>query len=55
MIDLRKNSTIIKSNAKRLRQHKISLPTFAQMRDPSLISERIKSRLAAENADGSIS
>jgi hypothetical protein len=55
MIDLRKNSTIIKGNAKRLRQHKISLPTFAQMRDPSLIPERIKSRLAAENADGSIS
>ena len=42
MIDLTKNNKIIERSVKRLQQHKISLPTFAQMRDPSRIPKNIK-------------
>jgi len=47
MIDLTKNNKIIERSVKRLQQYKISLPTFAQMRDPSRIPKNIKDRLAS--------
>jgi len=47
MIDLSKKDNLIRGNAERLRKHGISLPTFAQMRNPTLIPEKIKSRLAS--------
>ena len=47
MIDLSIRKDFIKKNIERLRKHNISLPTFAQMRDPSLIPQGIKDRLAS--------
>lgn len=48
MIDLttRRNEQALERAAKRARERNIIIPTFAQMRDPSLIPDAIKSELA---------
>ncbi len=45
VIDLIKNEEVLKKNVDRARDHGVIVPTFAQMRDPSLIPEKIKERL----------
>ena len=45
LINLRKKKAIIAKNAARCREKGIKLPTFAQMKDPSLIPDRIKEQL----------
>ncbi len=45
LINLRKKNSIIKKNAERCREKGILLPTFAEMKDPSLISDDIKEKL----------
>jgi len=45
MIDLKKNEEIIQQNAKHCKEHKIKLPTFAQMQNPETIPESIKNKL----------
>ena len=39
------NEAVLKKSIKRARERNITLPTFAQMKDPGLIPEAIKSRL----------
>ena len=45
LINLRKKKAIIAKNAERCREKGIKLPTFAQMKDPSLIPDSIKEQL----------
>ncbi len=45
MAKLKINSAIVKKNAALCRKRGIVMPTFAQMRDPSLISDGIKKKL----------
>ena len=45
LINLRKKKAIIAKNAARCREKGIKLPTFAQMKDPSLIPDSIKEQL----------
>ena len=45
LINLRKKNSIIRKNAERCREKGILLPTFAEMKDPSLISDDVKERL----------
>ncbi len=45
MIDLESNEAVLKRTAKRAREKGIVVPTFRQMRDPSLVPERIVERL----------
>ena len=45
MIDLEKNAEKLQHNIQVARDHKIVLPTFAQMRDPSLVPEKIKEKM----------
>ena len=45
LINLRKHKAIIAKNAERCREKGILLPTFAEMKDPSLISDDVKERL----------
>ncbi|MBI9101291.1 MAG: pyridoxal-phosphate dependent enzyme [Spirochaetales bacterium] len=45
MINLKLNEKVRKSNIDRCREKNIILPTFAQMKDPSLIPDSIKDRL----------
>ena len=45
LINLRKHKAIIAKNAERCREKGIILPTFAQMKDPSLIPDDIKEKL----------
>ena len=47
LINLRKKNAIIEKNAARCREKGIKLPTFAQMKDPSLIPEDIKQKLGS--------
>ena len=45
MIDLTKNESKIRQNAKHCRERKIKLPTFGQMQNPETIPEKIKDDL----------
>ncbi len=45
MIDLRKNSDILKKNIEKARENKVVIPTFAQMKNPDEIPEKIKESL----------
>ena len=45
LINLRKHKAIAQKNAERCREKGIILPTFAQMKDPALISDDIKEKL----------
>ena len=45
LIKLRKKNSIIEKNAARCREKGIKLPTFAEMKDPSLIPQDVKERL----------
>ena len=45
MINLEVNNSVRKNNIERCRERNIILPTFAQMKDPSLIPDKIKARL----------
>ena len=45
LINLKKKPQIIRKNAERCREKGIVLPTFAEMKDPSLIPQDIKDRL----------
>ncbi len=45
MIDLTKNEQILKKTAQRAKENNIIIPTFAEMKDPSLIPAKIKDRL----------
>ena len=45
LINLRKHNAIIEKNAARCKEKGIKLPTFAEMKDPSLISEDVKAKL----------
>jgi len=45
MIDLKVNDAVLKRTAKRAREKGIVVPTFHEMRDPSLVPERIVERL----------
>jgi len=45
MIDLTMHDDVKKKNVERCRERNIIYPTFAQMKDPSLIPERIKANL----------
>ena len=45
LIKLRKKQSIIEKNAARCREKGIKLPTFAEMKDPSLIPADVKERL----------
>ena len=45
LINLEKHPEIIKKNAERCREKGIKLPTFKEMKDPSLIPESVKENL----------
>ena len=45
MINLEKNNEKLQHNIKVAREHKIVLPTFAQMKNPDLVPEKIKEGL----------
>lgn len=45
MIDLTIHSESLKRSVQRARERNIIIPTFAQMKDPSLIPDSIKARL----------
>ena len=47
LINLRKKNKIAQSNAARCREKGITLPTFAQMKNPALIPDDIKQRLSS--------
>ncbi|MGC9311108.1 MAG: pyridoxal-phosphate dependent enzyme [Sediminispirochaetaceae bacterium] len=47
MIDLSMHDDVRKKNARRCRERNIIYPTFAQMKDPSLVPDTILERLAA--------
>jgi cysteine synthase A len=51
MIDLNINRAQMEKNARRCAERDIVLPTFAQMRDPSLIPDEIRSELAGIGRD----
>jgi len=46
MIDLNMHEAVKKRNAQRCRERNIILPTFAQMKDPSLVPESVKKKLS---------
>lgn len=45
MIDLSKNDVQLKRNIQRCKERKIIIPTFAQLKDPKIAPEKVKSRL----------
>ncbi|MFQ5886074.1 MAG: pyridoxal-5-phosphate-dependent protein subunit beta, partial [Anaerolineae bacterium] len=45
MIDLSINKEQLERTVRRARERNIIIPTFAQMKDPSLIPDRVKARL----------
>jgi cysteine synthase A len=45
MIDLAKNDVQLKRNIQRCKERKIIIPTFAQLKDPKTVPEKVKSRL----------
>ena len=45
MINLEKNNEKLQHNIQVAREHKIVLPTFAQMKNPDLVPEKIKEGL----------
>lgn len=45
LINLKKHSNIIKKNAERCKEKGITLPTFAQMKNPELIPQEVKDKL----------
>ena len=47
MIDLTKNEQALQKNIDRARERNIIIPTFAQMRDPNKIPEKIRESLKA--------
>jgi len=46
MIDLTINESVLKSAVQRAKERNFKIPTFKQMRDPSLIPDDVKARLA---------
>ena len=46
MIDLTINKAALDRNIKRARENGVIIPTFAQMRDPSLVPEKIREKLS---------
>ena len=45
MIDLTKNEAVLEKNIQKARENKVIVPTFAQMKNPDLIPEKIKEKL----------
>ncbi|MDR1765153.1 MAG: pyridoxal-5-phosphate-dependent protein subunit beta [Lachnospiraceae bacterium] len=45
MIDLTKNEPVLRKNIEKARANRVIIPTFAQMRDPSLVPEKVLSAL----------
>ena len=41
------NEAVVRRNAARCRERGIRIPTFAQMRDPSLVPAEVRERLAS--------
>ena len=45
LINLKKHPNVIKKNAERCKERGITLPTFAEMKNPELIPQTIKDQL----------